>query len=363
MKKYDNSNTFYSQYKSIIDNKSEWFRFGNRQLLEEVDVDTLFTPLESSNFIKMMFFYENMMGLVPKVHFPDDREVHTVSAFIMGIVLKEQLRLSVRSLPQVLDDYHQRFVFFWSVICLSHDLTFGLEYDKSIVSTCPTIDEFIKHYHFKYNLLDESQYSELFRNYYDYRINEHNCVDHGLTCGLMIYNVLMDDYIKNIKRKEEAVLFVGEPWKYSKDYPKQIVKICETIARHNIWAPTNDNENTYIKYNLPTIDEFEHIEYSESESLLFLLGLVDTLEPIKCYRRLEEYDYNKVLKSLYIKCNNRKKSIKIFTDNVFDDKLLASWKGLENWLDVEVEVNEGRNIITISYEYEKEEKEPDSMVA
>lgn len=350
--------SIYEYYEKLLNNKQEWFRFGNKKLLEEVDIRTLFSEIPAKNFIRMMFFYENMVKLIPKANFVDNRESHTVSAFLLGIILKENLQLSTRSLPKILPDYHQSFVYFWSMICLSHDLTYIFENDHSYNHRCQTADDYVRHFGLKHNLLDVSKYADLFRNYYSYRINEFNCMDHGITCGLLLYNLLMTDYEDNMYVKEHAVLYSGDPFKFSKDYKDYIVRICETIARHNLWVANSKTISLYEKYELysliPTDSDFHHIAYSEQESLLFLLGLVDTLEPIKCYKKEGTMDFYDVLKSIRLSCSYNNKRIHLCCDEPFSDQMISCWKGMEDWMALKFKAIEDNKHVIISFEYERE---------
>lgn len=355
--------SFYENYKRILNDSTGWSRFSQRQLTESFDIDNLFSKIEAENFIKTVLFYEGLTELIPKVKFPDSRESHTVSAFFFGIMLQDKLRLSVKSLPRVLGDYHLSFVYFWSMICLSHDLTFWIENkSQEYLSVCKTADEYADYFHFQYNLVNDSAKGELFRNYYNYRVQEHKQIDHGITCGMLLYNYLMCQYHKNRKIKKAGAIIFGDEWKFSRDYKKYILRICETVARHNIWMANPNNVDNYKKHHLheliPGGEEFKKIKYSEEESMLFLLGLVDTLEPIKCYYKHDNtVNFYDVLNDTFINCNSSNKSIRIKVSDSLPSAILKGWKGLEDWLEVSAEENDDLNGITIRFEYEKEESE------
>lgn len=350
--------SIYSEYSKILNNYDDWFRFTDINSMREFNINNLFDTQNANNFIRQMFFNENLVSLIHKVKFPNNREAHTVSAFFLGILLKEKLKLSVKSIPKVCKDYKKNFIYFWSMICLSHDLTFWLENNEKYINKCKTIKDFCEIFNIEYNLIDSSKFGNLFENYYNYIIEKKGKLDHGVTCGIMLYDQLMKQHAKYTKISTEAVCFLREPWKYNKKFKDYALKISETIARHNLWVSGSHNEDLYREYQLfdliPSNANFKRVSYSEQDSLLFLLGLVDTLEPIKCCTRKQKsrnvYD---ILKNVNIQCNNRNKSISIESEKYISKETLDDWKNMEQWLDLTAYISDTQNSITISFEYEK----------
>ena len=84
------------------------------------------------------------------------------------------------------------------------------------------------------------------------------------------------------------------------------------------------------------------------------MGLVDTLEPIKCCtRNKDEYDVYDILKNIKIDCNDRKKSITIFSETYLNDEITNGWKDLNQWLSANLDI--GDHKVKISFEYESED--------
>lgn len=351
-------NTIYEEYSKIIEESEKWFRFNDRSFDEQLNIDTLFESINSNNFIKLMFFHENLIDLISKVKFPEKREYHTVSAFLLGILFKDKLKLSTRRLPNPCKDYKKSFIYFWSMICLSHDLTFWLESNKEYIKKCGTVEEFSDEFSIKYHLVDASKYGQLFKDYYRYKVEKRQSIDHGITCGIIIYDQLMKHYSQGT---DKSIVITRDQWKYTKNFKEYALTISETIARHNLWvAESKEDEDIYKEYNLHQLigsePFFKKVNYSEQDSMLFLLGLVDTLEPIKCCtRNKNKYDVYDILKNIKIDCNDRKKSISFCSETYLNNKVTNSWKGLNQWLNVNLDI--GNHEVKISFEYESEESD------
>ena len=348
-------NSMYEEYSKIILDSEKWFRFNDRSFEEQLNIDTLFHSVNSNNFVKQMYFHENLINLILKVKFPKKREYHTVSAFLLGILFKDKLKLSTRRLPNPCKDHKKSFMYFWSMICLSHDLTFWLESNAEYIKKCGTVEDFSKEFNIKYHLVDVSQYGQLFKDYYRYNTEKRHLIDHGITCGIILYDQLIKQYVNNVNKSN---VITGDPWKYTKKFKEYALTISETIAIHNLWVADSKNEDTYREYNLHQLISsepfFKKVNYSEQDSMLFLLGLVDTLEPIKCCtRNKDEYDVYDILKNIKIDCNDRKKSITIFSETYLNDEITNGWKDLNQWLSANLDI--GDHKVKISFEYESED--------
>ena len=358
--------TMYEEYLEIFENRNNWFRFDNRKNFDihQYNIDTLFTENTSKNFIRNFYYHEGLMEIMNRIKFSPERVCHTVSAFIFGVLIKNRLTLSMKTLPQVCDDYNKSFIYFWSMVCLSHDITYSIENNSSeYINKCKSIEDFIKCFNIKYNLLDKSQYSSLFKNYYKYMIDTFSRIDHGLTCGLIIYDFLMCEYNKHLeikKQKPGCTLVTQDDWKYSKHYPSHALKIAETIARHNLWVASDNKRDIYKKYNLleliPKTEKFFKISYTENDSLLFLLGLVDTLDPIKCFDEIA-LDAYEILKSINIDFKRKSKEIHIQSTKYLSKDILDKWRELSSWMSLDIVCDYDMNQLKIKFEYNSESNE------
>lgn len=351
--------SLYDEYSALFSKQDSIFRSKRLSGINDYNIDSVFLSPHSTNFIKYFYFSESLVKLIINTKFEGFRDKHTVSAFLLGILLKDKLKLSTKKLPKVGQDSKDSFLYFWSMISLSHDLTFWMETTDQFYDTAKTIDGFVGSFSLKHNLLEKSRYSNLISSYYQYKSDVFNQMDHGITCGLILYDFLMKDYEHRLKiKKEAAIIISSDDWKFSNDYPKHALTICETIARHNMWVADDKNVKEYEKYGLydliPTTTGFHKVAYSENESLLFLLGLVDTLEPVKCLLKdNSDIDVYDLIKNISIEFNHRKKRLTISSGKYITEEIINKWLGISEWLNAQVvKLDNGVDII---FEYQKDD--------
>ena len=100
------------------------------------------------------------------------RAQHTVASFLLGIAVKEKLSLDVRDWIRIYDPYSSdpSFGFFWSLICLTHDVAYYYERNSNkLLPSMRTIEDFCAKNNIHYNLLDYSNKQLLIQQYYLYR--------------------------------------------------------------------------------------------------------------------------------------------------------------------------------------------------
>lgn len=340
--------TLFDWYNLILANEKYWSRhIFNKPCTQNAEL--LANAKKCQDFVHNILIVEDQgLNNETNLRISEKRSQHTVSSFLLGVLLKEQLTLDMKTLPRPTGNYNTSFIYFWSMVSLYHDMAYEIEYNSyKNYKDVLTVDDFIKKYKIKYNLLDVSNYSKLFKQYYLYRIengnpskNRDHKIDHGICCGILLYNALMKAYYArtNIKTKDE----LKEDWKCSKAFPEYALLISETIARHNIWEPT-DNKiiALYEKYALNKLIKQSHYinkTYESNENLFLLLGIVDTIDPIKALKRKEKTDFliDIALKNTTMYFNSKNKSFRISNSNYIDEKKYDDWKSLERWLGVDV---------------------------
>lgn len=239
------------------------------------NVNDLFEQRKAKAFIKKRFNEERGNEKIKECieGITDFRAIHTVSAFFLGFVIKDQLKIDTREWRRLPGENSPKgsFELFWSWICLFHDIGYKYEDDYAKSKTYKTIDGFIRYLKLDYNLLEESKNKELIINYFRMRIDD-EVLDHGIVGALLLYNALMD-------LAENSKLYSS-----IKEYKSFFVAICDTIALHNMWRASTDNIDKYERYGLWELipgDDLHHIVFYKDNPILFLLALVDTIEPIK----------------------------------------------------------------------------------
>lgn len=261
----------------------------------------------------------------------EERIQHTLSCFILGFSLYEESELihsAIDDVLKMLEKSHAKsngtnkeaFFFAWFLTCIYHD--FGYAYEKKIVD--PEDFDFNK-------LLEENGCcrptifsNEIISRYAEYRCCRFCVKDHGIFGGAKLLKDLQN--------------FDGE---YSNFYQMA----AQTIMVHNIYYCHKGDiyESCYKWKELAPliVDDVmrEHVKYP----FLFLLSLVDNIEPIK---RFEDID---VLSKVFIEIDNNDRCVKISFDRGFDSNKIENYKNsvksMTDWL---TDVKEYNNVIRIT---------------
>lgn len=292
-------------YQSIYSNRDAWCYFSKFDNPIGENVIEAFESAEK--FIKEYLNAGNKAGLLvefSKFKLDKLRWQHTLSAYLGGILIQKELHIDIRrGIPQL--EKHKvikNFLYFWAMICLTHDFAHSIESESknseknNLLWECSSIPSFEKKFEIEHNFIEacQSEDRDLYEKYYNYRItygendeennkNIKKCIDHGIAGALIIYNALIK--LGNQPREESSYTF-------SKEYKKHVFFIANTIAKHNLWRACKDNKLSYKKrkmYSLIPTDTDDKRIYldKKEENLLFLLGLIDTIEPIKMFKKID----------------------------------------------------------------------------
>lgn len=289
------------------------------------------------------------------------RAIHTVSAFLLGLTIRDKLQFDTRKWRHLPKETSAKgsFDLFWSWICLFHDVGYYYEDNtQEKFSDIRSLDELMKRLEITYNLLDVSEHKELIERYFDKRLAEKKkLLDHGIAGAVLLYDALME-------LSESDGMY--SQIKYYKSF---YVKICDTIALHNMWRATEDTMEEYYKHQLfeliPKNKNTEHIIYYNDDPFLYLLALVDSLDPIKGFCRDNRYRHaipaSYVMDNVYLKFvrySSKKQILVKFDDPVFSDYLttqLDPETGLMAWLGVYascVQMKSGEQMLKIDIDLE-----------
>ena len=292
------------------------------------------------------------------------RSNHTLSAYLLGIILRDRLNIDMKELPQIEDRAPTKnFLYFWSLTCLYHDYAFSVEEkSKEFVEDIRDIDDFTKHFNITHSMLDGSEFKDLIVNYFNYRIKENGVIDHGIAGALLLYDGLIKQYTEAME--EEGITkkqsFMHHGLKYSREYKQQILFVANTIAQHNMWRAKERDIPIYRDHHLeeliPNSNNTHKISFhsygkGQKNKLLFLLCLIDTIEPIKCLGR----DKNKnpitnpyiVLEKLKISFDSNEKKFSICCPEKYYSDYMNSIREIADWMDVELIQDENEGLFTI----------------
>lgn len=272
------------------------------------------------------------------------RAVHVVSAFLLGhylyqkTILKEKIDNEIACLKKDLGLTSKvDFSFMWFLVCLFHDIGFNMEEKQ-----------------FKYKSYEELAngedmpeisgipkfYNTIYKNYFEYRINEHCKNDHGIMVGHIMYKELCR--IREFFEVHEKSTNLN----WEKDLEKIYAFCSWNVLAHNIWfcgKGKKSNEKTYVKYGLENLlhNRNEYKIDIKEHPFFFVFCLVDTIEPYKRFLDLES------LEKVFLEIKNDK--IIISTDVLCScgKKVIEQAKNLNDWLVKARKVN-NENAIQIS---------------
>jgi len=308
------------------------------------------TENTSVNFIKQYFKKGGKEEAVKDFNiesFLMPRADHTVSIFFLGVllydktVLKHEIKFS-----QKVSELYEFFQFIWFVTCLSHDAAFYLEHDKDLYKKCVDLNALKKHLKIEYdltacNINDVPEYMfRLCGPYFSFRHKHRKftATDHGIYAGILLYDRLVKNRI--IKKAESNKQYLWEEY-----LDAEYAYAAATVAVHNIWFPAEKDFQLYEKYDLHDLIGKQPIKLKESP-LLFLLGLVDTIDPVKAYACVAP---TFVLENVYLEFLSNK-SFRLKLSPALNFQIMKEKADyLQKWLDVHVEPQESERTLTITF--------------
>lgn len=301
--------------------------------------------IEHLEFIKRYFQRGGKAKVLQKFdvnNFLPQRAPHTNTVFFLGIYLYHNMAFKdYIDNSLTLKGYHM-FPFIWFLITLFHD--FGYKYENELDKFKHIVDvETLKNeLKIKYDLLKRKRIDGLslalyknIRKYFLYRrfnSKYDNKIDHGILAGLFFYDALVRNRIEQYNKKENDDLYFGQ------ELNKVYAQAAGVIATHNIWLPTENNSSEYVKFGLDDLIGISPIKLNEAP-LLVLLGIVDTVDPIKIFgnEHNNNVDVNQILDSILIFCSKKKIVLQKTSNSILDfSKIIDRSNGLNGWLDVNI---------------------------
>lgn len=339
-------NSLLESYTSITD----YYRYSENEqksLLEQ------FTSANASSFIENYFGIAGKESLfnfdfIKKYRNKNkNKDIHTVNLFLLGLHLKNII-LSSSSIIK------EHFEYIWFLTCLYHDVACVIENNRNNkyfdIGNYLDLNFYLGKYNVIHNVynhnwknikyLNYSQY--LIKNYFKYRLEHMNCIDHGIIGGYLLYDGLMKNYDSKFDEtnKENYNKFHTGGLEWDIEHRELYAIAAHAIIEHNIWfAIKEDDKNNYKKYGLDELICHEKLNIEKSP-LLFYLGLLDTIEPLKIIKNNDEFVSN-ILESMCIYVKDKNIIIKYDNElknyikfNTWVDKI----KSIKKWLDVDVDI-------------------------
>lgn len=330
------------------------------------------------------------------------KDAHMVSVYYIGMLLEklvsdhlankfkqiveDKIRNNVE-VQQFYEGLYNVFDYLWCLVSLYHDVVAHYEWENCFDGTkfeakddYSHIKECI-HKQFDYNienLLIESgenfnltHTSEVISKYFTFILNKvvsdertgkrKNKLEHGILAGNILYDVLS----KNLKNKLgfEKHIVDEDNLVWDKNDNLLYMYAADAIIAHNMWYVSKEDSSAQA-YKDNGLCNLIYDSNSENDNrlnindnpLAFLLGLVDTIEPIKYFCVVDgskkgEIDKEKIIPILgdvFIQVDLGKKSIVISSNNLNLDKWYSEKiKDMEDWLKLSTEYYKESKKITI----------------
>ena len=310
------TDNLYDLYTSIINNGSCFYydELKGENLLEHPDefIRGYFTQggKETAILVNDIQYITDSLSL--------ERKQHVVSAFLLGVHFYNELKTKtlkdeIDRLTGILENQfkgknadcketceRKRFLYLWFITCLYHDMGYLFEEyweDSSNQNYLECMDILSGDLRRNLqNLPEEARIPEelsgnaetYFKARMEGKIRDKKCIDHGLAGGTLLYKKMKELHCSDdlIHDKITGLLF-GKPI-----LENHIAHCAWCIICHNIWCwplkdPSKAQEYTDLRLGELLYGENERIIKLKDHPLLFLLCLVDTIEPVK--RRNWEY--------------------------------------------------------------------------
>lgn len=334
--------TIYEQFKKLQDNlkkdKDLFISKFDINFETQVDYKEVFNVL-FEKFHKESIF-SNKIFDVKKL----SRSEHTYIVFLLGYLVYTKLDDSQKNYfkNSHYKNPKKQFQLIWFLTSIVHDIFFDIEQKKECEEFKDLnyeLDSVKNKFSIKNCLISNSEYCSnldkkfqtflrILRNYYKYRYCHDDRIDHGIVSGLVIFDLLVNH---RIKKSSTSTSY----WKEELD--KLYFEVGLSIASHNIWSSDSKlKDKNYKDYGLEILVNSSKksifpIKFSEMP-FLFLLGLVDTIEPTKTFRSTHIFE---ILNSLDINITKKYLKLKNSKDSkLYFPELTKKVNGLKNWLDV-----------------------------
>lgn len=222
---------------------------------------------------------------------------------------------------------------------LEHAILVELTQKRNTISGYPKL-------HFSNGTIirDHQYHSHIVTRYMNYCINERGRVDHGIVGGYLFYDRMIKNYmlayISSLEEEyQNAKLsdFYYRDRHFCKEQLTIFSYISDCILSHNIFKQAPDKRNLYEEYQLYALFEenFKIVTY-ETNPVLYILAVADTLDPIKIYQKNSTLSAQEIAESIDIEYipGSHTLTFSSISDAVDINLLYQNAKGLVDWTSV-----------------------------
>lgn len=328
-------------YNTILSNPNNWKYYSQMDVPREYNVESLFGLEENARcFIESYFQSGDKLPVLYDEHVlgMNGRWTHTLSVFLLGIVISKLLNIDI--LENI--NGNRKYLYHWYLTCLYHDYGYTIENKSNeyIPFKCTIRSLFDrlggKHYLRMKN--GDAEFSNLVRHKYHNFCIERNFINHGIIGGLLLYSHLLENLYNKISQHDGIKDFYENGLHYSINQKKDFAICADAIIAHNIWfnvSPisdlnlTADNKHTYKHW------------------LTALLVLCDTLEPIKAFKCCNPIS---ILENIEFEIDTNNNSLTIFGNNscyIYED-YIEKCRSIQDWTYL-LPINKNTTSITLNH--------------
>jgi hypothetical protein len=307
---------------------------------------------DSKQFIRIFLEYSEKLKDIYNVldQIEPYRNLHIVTNYFLGILIYENssriktcIDNEVKRLNSLgKNSFDNSFKYFWFLICFYHDVGYYFENNTTSIKSLKTLQRDVNISHKLPGLLGVPKLFRSVKNkYLKYRFQECNRYDHGIVGGMLFYDRLIKiyEYYHDIYGQGQDD-FNHNNLHWSASMYKYFQLIASVILVHNIWflnenVDSPERLNTYRYYKLDQLiisDSSRKITLNR-HPLLFLLSLVDSIEPTKRFG----INFLKEIRIIF----PQKGSI-IIAKNCRPDPNVDKWfqdiNSIQNWLKIDTNI-------------------------
>lgn len=271
-------------FKTIeINNSWSYYKWANVYL----NTDSIFSDGNALDFIEKYFDAGGKAELLSDIDceikkLPHYRCNHIVSAFLLGIYVRDFVGINTKKFEDTC--VKDPWLYIWFLVCFYHDLGYVYE-NNSQNNKYKLFEEFLPQNHSALNSCKQLYYYDLGKRYFQYR-RDSGVIDHGVVGGFRLYSILYDVINKKLKKLSHTPELDNRLF-FSKELRPMQKEAADAIVRHNMFVANKNQEIEYKQRGMDILIPNEsntHLISLKKEPFAFLLGLIDTIEPIKRFQ-------------------------------------------------------------------------------
>lgn len=287
------------------------------------------------------------------------RASHSVSAYMIGLLAYQTYQDRINA--QLVRVSVKEFSYIWFLICLYHDYGYFYERNPEFID-CSLYKEILSNIRQINSSFWDGRYDyELVKAYFKFRMKR----EHGIIAGALLRKRLNKNLNYAISQNpgQDPNDFTWRNLHWSQKHREWYDFAASLIIKHNIWFANNEvdnsdqddvcknsNRQSLANYNVNPqlkrliISNSQRMVFDENP-LLFILCMIDTIEPVKIGHRINkkeriEVTNAEIIDMVNIRFKENAITIQIEKKDRYNEllhhEIYNNAKRLETWMDVRV---------------------------